>query len=611
MKVVQLLSQIEVTGAEAYAITLSQWLRKNDHDVTIISNRLHIPTDVPFISKEIHTNSVITRWRNIFFLRKFIKDNNIQIVHCHSRAAVRVAYWATRGLPVAMISTVHGRQHSSFSKRLFDLYGDKIIGVCKNVLITLHNDFGMSMRKMVCLGNPVQIKEPSANNSLDGKLKIAVIARASGPKGQRTKDLIKKVFPQLLENFKDLQIDIIGGLTEDLNEEINHKIFELQKEFPNRLNLLGYMTNLNEKMPEYRLIMGSGRVAIEALARGITSYAIGENSNPGLVNLKNYEAVKASNFGDIGTRYTEEVIDYTKVTQELFEILNNPLERAEKEQLKQTTLRDFDSESICKAILDVYKSAYFKKLKPQHIPVLMYHKIPDQELTGKHRIFVTKDNFEKHLQFFQKKKITTISFQDLKDFRDLKRPISEFPKKPIIITFDDGYIDNLENAGPLLKKYNMKATIFLLADIDVRENYWDTKDGEPAHPIMSLEQKQKLKDYNFEIGSHGFSHKKITEMSDQEAFKELKDSKEKLERDFSQEITTYAFTYGITSERAAELARLAGYTFAVNTDTGGLHHEENPHAIFRVNIFPEDQSHQLRKKTASWYRSYYFKKRGK
>jgi hypothetical protein len=54
-----------------------------------------------------------------------------------------------------------------------------------------------------------------------------------------------------------------------------------------------------------------------------------------------------------------------------------------------------------------------------------------------------------------------------------------------------------------------------------------------------------------------------------------------------------------------------GYDFAVNTDSGGLHHEENPYAIFRINIFPEDGPAQLRKKTSSWYRKYFYLKRGR
>jgi peptidoglycan/xylan/chitin deacetylase (PgdA/CDA1 family) len=262
--------------------------------------------------------------------------------------------------------------------------------------------------------------------------------------------------------------------------------------------------------------------------------------------------------------------------------------------------------------LETYRSTYFLKLHPQHIPVLMYHKVPEREQPdSKHRIFVTKDNFERHLRFFKKNRFTTLSFKELQEFRELKRPAASFPKKPLILTFDDGYVDNLENAAPLLRKYDMKATIFLLADPEVRSNYWDDDSGDPAADLMSLTQKRALRHEPFEIGSHGFRHEKITSLNALDAYRELADSKTELEKQLDVDINIFAFTYGITTPGAANLARKAGYTFAVNTDTGGLHLEENPYAIFRTPIFPEDKEPQLRKKTSSWYRKYFFLKRGK
>src|SRR5690606_15080536 len=104
---------------------------------------------------------------------------------------------------------------------------------------------------------------------------------------------------------------------------------------------------------------------------------------------------------------------------------------------------------------------------------LMYHKVPDINIESRHRIFVNKDNFEKHLQFYKSQGFTTLHFSELAEYWSLKRDPSTFPKKPLILTFDDGYIDNLKNAGPLLQKYGFKAVIYLLADNEVRYNYWD------------------------------------------------------------------------------------------------------------------------------------------
>jgi len=126
---------------------------------------------------------------------------------------------------------------------------------------------------------------------------------------------------------------------------------------------------------------------------------------------------------------------------------------------------------------------------------------------------------------------------------------------------------------------------------------------------LSTEERQKLGDYGFEIGSHGFRHQRITHLKNSEAFEELRQSKLVLEKEFQKSIPSYAFTYGVAEEPHFEMARRAGYDFAVMTDFGGLHLEENPHRIFRVNIFPNESCFSFWKKTCWWYRYYfYFKK---
>lgn len=615
MQVLQILSQLELTGAEAHTLTLSQFLLEKGHSVTVVSNRLHLPTKSNFVAMDIHTDSSVTRWKNIFKLRRLIKERNIQIVHCHSRAAVRVGYWATLFLPVALVSTVHGRQHPSLSKKLWDQYGDRVIGVCDNILEQLRTDFKMNPRKMISLGNPVQV--PAEITDLTPKGRIAIIGRTSGPKGLRSFDLLKEL-AQVLQDHPGFSIDIIGGSEKDLKPEFVSILKDLQRRFSNRVNFLGHVNDLHQRYQNYDLIIGSGRIAIEAMMNQRPCLALGEYSCEGILKTPSYESAKRSNFGDMGAKDLETSFDYKEISEEVSRFLaqlNNSQTtsdlKEELQLLRAKVIHDFSTEQVCSKILEVYQSTYFQKLHPAHIPVLMYHKVPEVETPSKHRIFVTKSQFEKHLQFFKNNGFQTLSFTELDQYRRLEKPAREFPKKPLILTFDDGYVDNLTNAGPLLKKYDMKATIFLLADTNVRTNSWDADTGEPPSELMSLEQKQELKNFNFEIGSHGFRHQKITQMNAAEAKYELEASKRELEKQFGIQIPVYAFTYGITSPRDARLAQEAGYRFAVNTDTGGLHLEENPYAIFRTPIFPEDGPTQLRKKTAKWYRRYFFMKRGK
>ncbi len=613
MRILQLLSQIQPTGAEAYAITLANWLTNHGHDVFIISDRIHVKTRQPYIPLAVHDKNIKTRIMSTLFLRKFLKQNKIQIIHCHSRAAARLAYWATQGMKVSVISTIHGRQTTSLSKKILDIYGLKNICICENVANNLSSKLRMNHRKIRLIRNPVDSQKLDFVETLTEEQKIAWVGRFTGPKGERAREFIEKSVPFLLQKFQNLKIEIIGGNQQLLGNETMDRVFALQKKYPKRLRVHSHLENLDQELENFQMVLGAGRVAISSLMRGIPTYAIGEYSAEGLVTVENLDQTMKSNFGDIGSDgKATSSIDFLKMTAELTAFLEGPslLSVTERHKLRDVIFRNYDQDIVCKKIFNTYKSAHFLTNHSASIPVLMYHKIPEQKLESKHRIFVTKNTFESHLKFFKDQGFTTLMFKDLENYRSGKTDFKYFPRKPLILTFDDGYLDNLTNAAPLLKKYEMNAVIFLLADHQLKSNSWDSEGEEIPQSLMTLEQKKELLKFNYEIGSHGFNHRKITEMTEPEAMHELSESKKELEKHFGP-ISTYAFTYGITSPRAAELAEEIGYNFAVNTDSGGLHHEENPFAIFRINIFPEDGPTQLRKKTSSWYRKYFYLKRGR
>nr|GFC84430.1 hypothetical protein [Tanacetum cinerariifolium] len=153
--------------------------------------------------------------------------------------------------------------------------------------------------------------------------------------------------------------------------------------------------------------------------------------------------------------------------------------------LQQRVRTDYDLGAIAARVLTVYESARMKKAVPGFIPVLMYHKIPDAPLASKHQIFVTKDNFAKHLAYFQQQKFTPITFLDYQAFASGRRPLAEFPRRPIILTFDDGYVDNYTNLLPLMQQAGYRGVLYLLGDFDVRYNYWDV-DTNPTEPRSDI-----------------------------------------------------------------------------------------------------------------------------
>jgi peptidoglycan/xylan/chitin deacetylase (PgdA/CDA1 family) len=274
-------------------------------------------------------------------------------------------------------------------------------------------------------------------------------------------------------------------------------------------------------------------------------------------------------------------------------------------------LNEYRIDSVVTKILNEYRYAIMHKAHPHFIPILMYHKVPDFPIETKHRIFVTKKKFEMHLKFFKFRRLTSITFKDYYAFSNGELPIKEFPKKPFILTFDDGYKDNYENALPLMQKYGFKGVLFLLGNFSVTGNFWDKGEDIETGKIMPLEQKKAFVDSGWEIGAHTLSHPDLNQLSLEKAFIEMMVSKRYIEKKLDTNVYSFAYPYGKYNDQIKLLTQKCDFKYGIATDTGGMTIEEDHFAIFRINMFPEENLIQLYKKTSKWYRKYYKKRRGK
>jgi peptidoglycan/xylan/chitin deacetylase (PgdA/CDA1 family)/glycosyltransferase involved in cell wall biosynthesis len=609
MRILHILSANFFAGSVAYAVALAEAHRQQGHQVWLASDAATLPTAATVVQLPISQRKYKQRWRNIQALRKLIKEHEIDVVHAHSRAASWVSYFAVRGQLVPLVSTVHGRQHLHTSTSLFDVYGDKVIAICGNLAEHLREEVKMEPGKIAVVPNGVAFAPSEESREVHGRM--AFIGRFNGPKGERAAALFEHVFPPLLREFPALRVALIGGELDHLPAAGKVALEALQKEFGERIEVVGFTSDVPGWLLKTDLIIGAGRVAIEGLGAGRAVLALGEACYAGRVTEETYATAAASNFGDILARQGAEAVDWQLVLREARAFWQQP--GRVPAALQQRVRADYDLVTIAARVLTVYESARMKKAVPDFIPVLMYHKIPDAPLATKHQIFVTKENFAKHLAYFKQRNFSPITFRDYQDFASGRRSLAEFPRRPIILTFDDGYTDNYTNLLPLMQQYGYRGVLYLLGDFDIRYNKWDA-DFDPTEPrsdIMDRAQKQAFVAADWEIGAHTMRHAKLPELSEAEALAEMRQSKAALEASLGTEIISFAYPYGALNEKVKALAQKAGFTYAVATDTGGMHLEDDRMQVFRINMFPHETPSSLFKKTATWYRKYYRWKRGK
>ncbi|WP_339003362.1 polysaccharide deacetylase family protein [Fusobacterium animalis] len=584
MNILMALSQLEITGAEVYATTIADELIERGNKVYIVSDTLTTPTKAEYIKLEFNKRSLLKRIEHIKFLCKFIKEKNIQIVHAHSRASSWSCQIACKLVGIPLITTTHGRQPIHFSRKLIKAFGDYSIAVCENIKKHMVNDIGFSENKISVILNPVNYKKLDLEKKVNDKKVISIVGRLSGPKGDVAYDLLEILSQdELLSKYK---VRLIGG------KELPERFLKFKEK---DIEFIGYVPNIQEKIFESDIVIGAGRVAFEALLNKTSLIAVGETEYMGFINKENLSKSLASNFGDIG------FMKYPKIRKDiLLDDIKKALELSEneKEELKNIILKETNLKNIVDKIERKYFSLYVNR-KKYEVPVIMYHRvINNAENEGVYGTYIYEDMFKKHLQYLKDKNYTVITFKDLDKIGWRNR--FEKDRKYIILTFDDGYKDNYDLAFPILKEFNFKATIFLMGSLTYNE--WDVKaGGERKFSLMSVEMIKEMQDYGIEFGAHTFNHPKINTLSNEEIEHQIVDVKKPLEEKIGKEIITFAYPYGILNDYAKEMAKKAGYTFALATDSGSVCLSDDLYQIRRIAIFPNTNLFSFKRKVAGNY----------
>ena len=156
------------------------------------------------------------------------------------------------------------------------------------------------------------------------------------------------------------------------------------------------------------------------------------------------------------------------------------------------------------------------------LPVLNYHKIS----SGNNADFltVTTAQLRKHFDYLNKNGYTTIFISDVLAHVEQKKPL---PAKAVMITLDDGYRDNYTSLYPLLKEYNIKANIFLVAGfIQSPDN--KHLDPNPMGKFMYVDEAITMSKDLVEFGLHTFSHQSYSKLSLPEIEADIKKTKDRL-----------------------------------------------------------------------------------
>lgn len=226
--------------------------------------------------------------------------------------------------------------------------------------------------------------------------------------------------------------------------------------------------------------------------------------------------------------------------------------------------------SVCVMLIVGFEYMHSLDYRRVGVPVLNYHQVNSQFDSA---LTMHPIEFERQLKYLKEEGYQSITLDELYNYI---QGGMELPEKPVLITFDDGYIDNYEVAFPLLQKYQMKATLFMIAN----------SIGAPR--FVNQDQLLEMERGGFHIESHTNSHRRLDLLSEQEVMEEFTVSKKILEESMKYSISYMAYPQGFPPKDIDFIGKQTGYKLGFTVAPGNAKPGMNLYTLPREAIFNND-----------------------
>ncbi len=209
--------------------------------------------------------------------------------------------------------------------------------------------------------------------------------------------------------------------------------------------------------------------------------------------------------------------------------------------------------------------------KAIRVPILMYHYVEyvrDKGDTIRQSLSVTPYTFEEEVKTLVDAGYTFMTNAELSDALSGKIPL---PVKPVVLTFDDGYRDFYTDVYPILKKYHVKATVYIISGF---LGYPNNMDGWQVRELAYAGL--------VEIGAHTVNHAWLKGIQQKELIYEVNQSKKTLEELSGKRVVSFAYPYGVFDVAAIRELADAGYTSAVSNIPGVDQYQTHRYFLYRL-----------------------------
>lgn len=192
------------------------------------------------------------------------------------------------------------------------------------------------------------------------------------------------------------------------------------------------------------------------------------------------------------------------------------------------------------------------------VQILMYHRVGHFPGRVKEHgaLYCHLPRFKAQMTMFRLLGYTVI---DLEQAAAGLQGQSPLPAKPLVLTFDDAYVDFLTVAAPVLLEHGYPATVYAVSDLIGKTSSWDASTGIVPAALMTAQQLREVSDLGFTVGSHSRRHLRLADQDEACIGEELRTSKSRLEDVLGCQVGHFCYPYGSHDLRVVDAAAEAGY----------------------------------------------------
>jgi peptidoglycan/xylan/chitin deacetylase (PgdA/CDA1 family) len=211
------------------------------------------------------------------------------------------------------------------------------------------------------------------------------------------------------------------------------------------------------------------------------------------------------------------------------------------------------------------------------LPILTFHTIENSSS----KIAFSPEVFQLSMRMLFEQGYRTISLSRVIEYisRD-----EQFPERTLVLTFDDGYESTFKEAFPILRKYGMTATVFLV--IGDQTNFRNSKHLPPLgrKKMISWDNIYEMQSAGIDFGSHTLTHPDLTRVPIEHLDKEIRESRSLLEDALGKKVSAFAYPYGNNTRTIREIVKNY-YSLACCGRLGLVTQSSDPFALERIDMY--------------------------